>query len=438
MNKTNKTKVSLNIILLCLVLVLLITVANGLDQKTEAKKVAGVNIFEPSNPYTQDNNSEKPPHRSLNTDYVELKVTYNTAPTAPTSLLSEGATNPTNVTDLTPEFSAIYNDPDTGDIANKYRVEVNTASDFTGTVMWDSGAAGTAMTNCTQGNRCQDISYAGTALTLNGATYYWRIRFWDNAGAEGAVSTESASFTMKQGVLEITSPSSATLTGKTVSTVAQTSTGVIGDSNHTNAVGVKVADDRPGSPGWTATIQVTHFTTWATTKLLSGSNNTVDFTGTYDGLDGVLDPNGTFKVEITTGGAVGVAVFKWWDPAGNLTSTVTTAASVSLSNGITVTFAAATYVVGDSWSAGVDVFPYTGLTVTPSDIYAESGVLTGVSKGSSEALTGTGATSNAKTLMTATAGNGTGIYWQDEDLSLSIHANSLFGDFTATATLTAS
>ena len=438
MNKTNKTKVSLNIILLCLVLVLLITMANGLAQKTEAKKVAGVNIFKSSNPYTQDNNSENPLHRSLNTDYVELKVTYNTAPTAPTSLLSEGATNPTNVTDLTPEFSAIYNDPDTGDIANKYRVEVNTASDFTGTVMWDSGAAGTAMTNCTQGNRCQDISYAGTALTLNGATYYWRIRFWDNAGAEGAVSTESASFTMKQGVLEITSPSSATLTGKTVSTVAQTSTGVIGDSNHTNAVGVKVADDRPGSPGWTATIQVTHFTTWATTKLLSGSNNTVDFTGTYDGLDGVLDPNGTFKVEITTGGAVGVAVFKWWDPAGNLTSTVTTAASVSLSNGITVTFAAATYVVGDSWSAGVDVFPYTGLTVTPSDIYAESGVLTGVSKGSSEALTGTGATSNAKTLMTATAGNGTGIYWQDEDLSLSIHANSLSGDFTATATLTAS
>ena len=146
----------------------------------------------------------------------------NQPPNAPTSLLCEGATNPTNVTDLTPEFSAIYNDPDTGDIANKYRVEVNTASNFTGTVMWDSGAAGTTMTNCTQGNRCQDISYAGTALSLNGATYYWRIRFWDDDGAEGAVSTESASFTMKQGVLEITSPSSATLTGKTVSTVAQT------------------------------------------------------------------------------------------------------------------------------------------------------------------------------------------------------------------------
>ena len=50
-----------------------------------------------------------------NTNYcgtVDFKVkttwTANTAPTAPTSLLCEGATNPTNVTDLTPEFSAIY------------------------------------------------------------------------------------------------------------------------------------------------------------------------------------------------------------------------------------------------------------------------------------------------------------------------------------------
>ena len=237
-------------------------------------------------------------------------------------------------------------------------------------------------------------------------------------------------------VLDITAPASATLTVKTVSVAAQTSTGVIGDSNNANLIGVKVSDD--GTAGWTAVMTSTHFTTRATTKKLAGNNATVDFTGTYDGLDGVLDPNGTFKVEITTGGAVGVAIFQWTDPAGNVTPTITTAATVPLSNGITVTFAAATYAVGDSWSAGVDVFPYTGLTVTPSAIYAESGSLTGVSAGSSEILSGIGATSNAKIIMTATAGNGTGIYWQDEDLSLSIHANSLSGDFTATATLTVS
>lgn len=225
--------------------------------------------------------------------------------------------------------------------------------------------------------------------------------------------------------LSITSPATATLTGKTVSISAQTTTGAIS--------GVEVIDT--GTAGWTATITSTHFTIRATEKTLAGSNNTVTFTGTYDGLDGVLDPNGTFKVEITTGGAVGVAVFKWWDPAGNLTSTITTAATVVLSNGISVNFAAATYQVGDRWSVAVDAFPYTGLTVTPSAITIVSGN-TGVSAGATETLTGSGITSDAKTLMTGATNDSTGTYQQDEGLELSIHANPLSGSFTATATLT--
>ena len=120
--------------------------------------------------------------------------TMNTPPTAPTSLLCEGATNPTGVTDLTPEFSAIFNDPNTGQTGNWYRIEVNTNSTFSGTVMWDSGLV--AMTATAIGARSPDISYAGTALSLNGTTYYWRIRFADNVGTTGAVSTESAYFTM--------------------------------------------------------------------------------------------------------------------------------------------------------------------------------------------------------------------------------------------------
>jgi hypothetical protein len=117
----------------------------------------------------------------------------NQAPTAPTTpyvnndTAQSGATNPSGLTDPTPAFSAIYNDPDAGDIANKYRVEVNTASDFTGTVLWDSGASGTSMTNTTAGNRSPDIVYAGSTLS-NSTTYYWRIRFWDDGGAAGAVS----------------------------------------------------------------------------------------------------------------------------------------------------------------------------------------------------------------------------------------------------------
>lgn len=132
-------------------------------------------------------------------DHVQVKVYYtilNQAPTAPTSLWTEGQTNPTGVTDTTPEFSAIYNDPDSGDIANKYRIQVDDDAGF-GSTIWDSGAAGTTMTNCTQGTRCQDISYGGSALSW-GTKYYWRIKYWDDSGAEGAWSTESAYFTMNK------------------------------------------------------------------------------------------------------------------------------------------------------------------------------------------------------------------------------------------------
>jgi hypothetical protein len=97
--------------------------------------------------------------------------------TAPTNLLAEGQTNPIRITDTTPEFSAIYNDPDTADAASYYEIEVNTASDFTGTVMWDSGQ--TTMTTTSVGSRSPDISYAGGILNDN-TTYYWRIRFWDS------------------------------------------------------------------------------------------------------------------------------------------------------------------------------------------------------------------------------------------------------------------
>ncbi|MGI6423634.1 MAG: InlB B-repeat-containing protein [Candidatus Dojkabacteria bacterium] len=126
---------------------------------------------------------------------------FNGYPTAPTSLLAEGAANPTRVTDTTPEFSAIYNDPAPATNATHYRIQVNTNSSFSGTMMWDSGQ--TSVSAIANGTRSPDISYAGTALSLNGATYYWRIHFWDSYGAMGAWSA-TAQFTMN------TPPSSPT------------------------------------------------------------------------------------------------------------------------------------------------------------------------------------------------------------------------------------
>ena len=225
--------------------------------------------------------------------------------------------------------------------------------------------------------------------------------------------------------LQLTSPASVTLTPKTISTATQTTTGTISN--------IQITDD--GSAGWSLTMTSKHLTSTSTVRLLGGTNSTVDFTGTYNGLDGVLDPNGTFIVEITTGGAVGAAVFKWTDPAGNETTTVTSASSVTLSNGISATFAAATYVIGDKWSVGVDVFPYTGLQVTPGSVTVVNGD-TGVTPGSTEILTGTGATSNAKSLMIGASNDSSGTYTQDEGLEVTIHSNSMEGSFSTITVFT--
>ena len=121
------------------------------------------------------------------------QFTMNTPPTAPTSLQTESAVNPIGVSDTTPEFSAIFNDPNAGDTATYFEIQVNTSSDMSGTVMWNSGQL--SMTSTANGSRSPQLSYAGSALALNGSTYYWRIRFTDNYGTIGAWSTV-AQFTM--------------------------------------------------------------------------------------------------------------------------------------------------------------------------------------------------------------------------------------------------
>jgi hypothetical protein len=164
------------------------TTANWVGNLDEVRVTSGIRSAEWVE--TEANNQQE------NSTFFTLgsEEPVNSLPSAPTELYSNnntaqsGQTNPIDITDTSPAFSAIYNDPDPGDIANKYRVEVNTQSDFNGTVMWDSGASGTAMTDTTEGNRCPDIIYAGAALQ-DATTYYWRIRFWDDSGAAGVVAT---------------------------------------------------------------------------------------------------------------------------------------------------------------------------------------------------------------------------------------------------------
>jgi hypothetical protein len=113
--------------------------------------------------------------------------TMNTRPSAPTALQTEGLTNPINVSDMTPEFSALFQDDNTGQTGIHYQIQVNTASDFNGTSMWDSGKI--AMTSTAIGARSPQLSYAGTTLTQTGDLYYWKIKFWDSLDVEGVWSS---------------------------------------------------------------------------------------------------------------------------------------------------------------------------------------------------------------------------------------------------------
>ncbi|MDD3474560.1 MAG: DUF2341 domain-containing protein [Candidatus Dojkabacteria bacterium] len=176
----------------------------------------------------------------------------NSAPTAPTDLLTEGSTNPTNVTDTTPEFSAIYDDPDTSDQANYYEIEVNTASNFSGTVMWDTGQ--TSMTALNENSRSPDVSYAGTSLA-NAKTYYWRIRFWDLQGAVSPWSS-TAYFEMANSptatsllILDQTNPSGITL----IPYFSAIYTDPNSDNSSAYQIEVNTASDFSGTTMWDST-----------------------------------------------------------------------------------------------------------------------------------------------------------------------------------------
>jgi len=118
--------------------------------------------------------------------------TYNQLPSA-TNLKTNGLTNPTGIANTIPQFQATFTDPDAGDTGVFYQIQVNTNNTFNGTSMWDSTK--TAMGPIGNGSTTPQISYAGTALSLNGTTYYWRMKVWDQATGESAWSS-TAQFTM--------------------------------------------------------------------------------------------------------------------------------------------------------------------------------------------------------------------------------------------------
>ena len=132
------------------------------------------------------------------TQEPSLSLTYsipNATPATSTQLQAEDQTNPINLIDQQPRFSAQYNDPDVGDVAKNYELQLATSSTSFASPLWDSGKLSLSP-NVNQGYQSQDVSYTGTALALDSSKYYWRIKFWDAGGLAGPWSSGADNFTM--------------------------------------------------------------------------------------------------------------------------------------------------------------------------------------------------------------------------------------------------
>jgi len=115
-----------------------------------------------------------------------LEIVPPVKPSLPTDLKCEGATNPTAVADTTPEFTAVYSHP-YGHLAEYYRIQISRTPSFSD-IVWDSGKT-KLPSKISKGKQCQPIECKVT-LPLDGSTYYWRIKFWDEAGEESDWSVE--------------------------------------------------------------------------------------------------------------------------------------------------------------------------------------------------------------------------------------------------------
>ncbi|MES2668265.1 MAG: toxin TcdB middle/N-terminal domain-containing protein [Patescibacteria group bacterium] len=127
-----------------------------------------------------------------------LEVTYtipNAVPNAPIGLLAEGQTNPTNITDITPEFNARFSDPDPVSTGTHYQIQVATSTSGWSSPIWDSTKT-SLQVPLASGDQSPNISYGGNNFLIDGSTYNWRVRFWDNEGAQGAWSSGTDTFSM--------------------------------------------------------------------------------------------------------------------------------------------------------------------------------------------------------------------------------------------------
>jgi len=235
----------------------------------------------------------------------------------------------------------------------------------------------------------------------------------------------SQSLTMNAGSLSLTDPGAITFTAQTIG---------VANGSISSTPSIAASDTRGSLAGWTITAASTSFVRTGTAVDVSGTTPTarMGFSGTYDCTVGPAASSGAgrYRTEITTGGAVGTAVFKWLNAFTTETTDVTTAATVSLDSGISATFTG-TQVLGDVVALPVGcAVPKIQQSITPASLSSVSGSTSGISLGAVADLSAT------RTIFTAEAGSGNGDYDFNLAIALTILKNSLAGEHTATLTLT--
>ncbi len=126
----------------------------------------------------------------LTTIYIENNVAPN-APYLPyvnnTTAQSGQQTPVYGLIDHTPAFSAVFDDPNTANTASSYQLQVGSDTDWTSAEIWDSTKTAVSGT-CNENSRCTDIIYSGGTTLVDGSTYYWRLKYWDNYDVGGSWS----------------------------------------------------------------------------------------------------------------------------------------------------------------------------------------------------------------------------------------------------------
>ena len=304
---------------------------------------------------------------SLNTDYVELKVTYNTAPSTPNidNFYNDGAWT----TDSTPTLQFDLSDPDSGDIIN-YQIQIDDTDDFSSPVVNYTEPSGSASPR-------DNVQYTPSAL--NDGSYYWRVKAIDDGSAESSWATaNSGAIAFK---VDATAP-----------TISSPTSSDSSDYIYTNGTTVYYGDDMSSTQSFTisgsASDEGSGLNQATFTSVCLGSPSADDtptsWSADYSDVDNVDDCTGASLITVTVSDTAGNSSTQDYavnrdttnpSTVADLSSSSHTASTWSIDTAIDVSWTASTDTDGSGVSAYSYLFDTTSDT-TPNTTPDGTGIST--------------------------------------------------------------